>query len=30
MGKFLTSVRFKVKEGKSEEFIKKSREIGKY
>ena len=23
MGKFITSVRFKVKEGKSEEFIKK-------
>jgi len=30
MGKFLTSVRFKVKEGKSEEFIEKSKEIGKY
>ena len=30
MGKFITSVRFKVKEGKSEEFIKKSKEIGKY
>ena len=28
MGKFITSVRFKVKEGKSEEFIKKSKEIG--
>ena len=30
MGKFITSVRFKVTEGKSEEFIKKSKEIGKY
>ena len=30
MGKFITSVRFKVKEGKSEEFVKKSKEIGKY
>ena len=30
MGKFITSVRFKVKEGKSEEFIEKSKEIGKY
>ena len=30
MEKFITSVRFKVKEGKSEEFIKRSKEIGKY
>ena len=30
MGKFITSVRFKVKEGKSEEFIEKSKEIGEY
>ena len=30
MGKFITLVRFKVKEGKSEKFIKKSKEIGKY
>ena len=30
MEKFITSVRFKVKEGKSKEFIKKSKEIGKY
>ena len=30
MGKFITSVRFKVKEGKSEGFFKKSKEIGKY
>ncbi len=27
MGKFITSVRFKVKEGKSEEFIKKEQLI---
>ena len=30
MEKFMTSVRFKVKEGESEEFIKRSKEIGKY